>query len=97
VVMKAMLQDVAPRLRRGAVMRTATVTAPIPEGIIAAALAQLQRESPDVAIGSYPYYHDNGSHGVQLVARCRNPQALETAAAAFERIFRAAGAQPKRI
>lgn len=97
MVMKAMLEDIAPRLRRSPIVRMATVTAPIPEGLIAAALAKLQDENPDVAIGSYPYYRDDGSHGVQLVGRSRNAMALERVAAAFADIFRAVGAEPVRL
>jgi molybdenum cofactor synthesis domain-containing protein len=96
-IMKAMLEDIAPRLQRGAVTHAVTVTAPVPEGVIAGALAKLQDEMPDVAIGSYPYHREDGSHGVQLVARSTDHQAVERAAAAFETIFGEAGASPQRL
>jgi molybdenum cofactor synthesis domain-containing protein len=96
MVMKAMLADIAPGLPHGQSVHSVSVSAPIPEGIIAAALAALQAEHDDVSIGSYPYYREDGSHGVQLVARSRDAAAAEAVADAFEAIFRTAGATPAR-
>jgi molybdenum cofactor synthesis domain-containing protein len=94
-IMQAMLQDVAPRLARGRVVQAVTISAPIAEGAIAAALAKLQGEHDAVAIGSYPYYREDG-YGVQLVARGRDATAVEKVALALEEIVRNAGAEPKR-
>lgn len=94
-IMQAMLEDVAPRLARGQVIQAVAISAPIGEGAIAAALARLQGEHEAVAIGSYPYYREDG-YGVQLVARSRDPVAVEKVAQAIEEIIRNAGAEPKR-
>ena len=94
-IMQAMLQDIAPRLARGQVVQAVTISAPIGEGTIAAALAKLQGEHETVAIGSYPTYREDG-YGVQLVARGRDAAAVEKVAQAIEEIVRNAGAEPVR-
>jgi molybdenum cofactor synthesis domain-containing protein len=95
MVMQAMLEDIEPRLARGRVVKAVTISAPIAEGTVAAALAQLQGEHATVAIGSYPYYREDG-YGVQLVARGRDTAAVEKVAQALEEIIRKAGAEPQR-
>ncbi len=94
-IMQAMLEDIAPGLRRGRIVQAATISASIGEGTIAAALAKLQSEYPAVAIGSYPQYRDGG-YGVQLVARGRDGEEVEKVAQAIEEIVRSAGAKPTR-
>jgi molybdenum cofactor synthesis domain-containing protein len=96
MIMRAMLEDVAPRLSRGAVVVSATVSARIPEGRVAGPLARIQSEHPDLAIGSYPFYREDGS-GVQLVVRGRNAEAVEAAARAIERALEVEGATPARV
>jgi molybdenum cofactor synthesis domain-containing protein len=96
MIMRAMLEDVAPRLRRGAVVVTATISAPIPEGRIAGPLAQIQAEHGSVAIGSYPFYSPEGS-GVQLVVRGRDSGAVEAAVLAILAVLTAEGVSATRI
>ena len=83
MIMRAMLEDVAPRLTRGRVVVSQTISARTAEGRIAAALSHIQNENPCVAIGSYPFYGAEG-FGVQLVVRGRDSRAVETAAQAIE-------------
>jgi molybdenum cofactor synthesis domain-containing protein len=83
MIMRAMLEDVEPRLQRGGVVIAQTVSAKIAEGRIAAALARIQNEFSNVAIGSYPYYREDGA-GVQLVVRGRDSAQVEAAASAIE-------------
>ena len=94
-ILQAMLEDVAPRLCRGAVVLSATVSAPVAEGRIAAGLAALQKAHPGIAFGSYPYYRADG-YGVQLVARGIDKDAVEAAAEALVALLQAAGATPQR-
>ena len=94
-IMQTMLEDVAPRLERGRVVHSATISARIGEGTIAAPLARVQQEHPLVAIGSYPFYQSDG-FGVQLVARGTDLESVEKAAQAIERIVQEAGAEPVR-
>ena len=73
-IARGMLEDVAPRLTRGAVTRSVTVRLEnAREGDLAEALGALQAEYPDVSLGSYPWFQDapDGSitRGVALVAR----------------------------
>ena len=96
MIMRAMMEDVAPRLRRGSVVETATVNARIAEGRIAGPLARIQDGHKTVAIGSYPFYAEDG-FGVQLVVRGRDSAAVEAAAQAIETAIRAEGIEPARI
>ena len=96
MIMRAMLEDIAPRLKRGAVVHSRTVQARIGEGRIAEGLAAIQGDFPDLAIGSYPYYREDG-FGVQLVARGRDAAKVEAAALAIENLVRSQDAQPERV
>jgi molybdenum cofactor synthesis domain-containing protein len=96
MVMKAMLEELAPRLKRGAVVHVAAVEAYLPEGQIAAALAGVQSSHKTVSIGSYPFYREAGP-GTQLVVRGRKAEEVEAAAVEIERAVRAEGAEPVRI
>lgn len=95
-IMQAMLEDVAPRLSRGQMTHACTIAARVAEGAIAGALAALQTQFPDVALGSYPYYGPQG-YGVHLVARGQDSARVESASQAIETIIRAAGAEPSRL
>ena len=95
MVMRAMLEELAPRLTRGAVVHAVTVEAHLPEGQIAAALASIQKAHATVSLGSYPFYREAGP-GTQLVVRGRDPDAVEKAALAVELAVRAEGVEPLR-
>jgi molybdenum cofactor synthesis domain-containing protein len=96
MVMRAMMEDVAPRLRRGAIVTTATISAKIAEGRIAGPLARIQANCKTVAIGSYPFYSPEGP-GVQLVVRGRDPESVEAAAQAIEAAVAEEGIASARI
>lgn len=96
MIVRAMLEDVAPRLRRGRAVSTVTVSAAIAEGRIAGPLARIQADHKSVAIGSYPFYGPEGS-GVQLVVRGREATEVEAAAAAIEAALSAEAASFFRI
>src|ERR1700742_4458946 len=95
MVMRAMLEELAPRLTRGAVVHAVTVEAHLPEGQIAAALAAIQKDHATVSLGSYPFYRETGP-GTQLVVRGRDRLAVENAAVAVETAVRAEGGEPAR-
>jgi len=95
MVMRAMLDDLAPRLAKGALVVTSTVSAQVAEGSIAEPLARIQAEYAGVAIGSYPFYRADGS-GVELVVRGREPSAVEAATCAIERILGERGVTTRR-
>ncbi len=99
MVMRAMLEAIAPELPRDVAVTSVTVEAAIPEGTIAPGLAGLQKSHPDVAIGSYPFYREGTAQpfGAQLVIRGRDAGAVEAAAMALEEMVRALGAAPQRV
>jgi molybdenum cofactor synthesis domain-containing protein len=99
MVMRAMLEQIAPQLPHGPTVKSITVEASIPEGTIAPGLAELQKAHPEVAIGSYPFYREGTPQpfGAQLVLRSRDRDALERTALALEDILRKLGAAPQRI
>jgi len=99
MVMRAMLEALAPELPRGRTVQNVTLEAEIPEGLIAPGLAQVQKAHKDVAIGSYPFYREGAANplGAQLVVRGRDAEAVEAAAAAVEEMLRDLGAAPQRL
>ena len=71
-IMRGMLEDVGPRLRRGAVVISRTVRVEgSGEGVIAAPLEALAKQHPDLSLGSYPFYGPEG-YGSNLVIRGRD-------------------------
>ena len=66
--MQAMLESLAGRLERGAVMESRTVVAWIGEGDLAKGLKDVQARFPDVVMGSYPFV-DGVRYGSNLVLR----------------------------
>ena len=71
-IMRGMLEDVGPRLRRGAVIISRTVRVEgSGEGVIAAPLEALAKQHPDLSLGSYPFYGADG-FGSNLVIRGRD-------------------------
>lgn len=84
-IMTAMLEDVAPRLRTGAVVhaRTVRVTG-VGEGDVADILTVAARATRDLSFGSYPFGHGSvGEVGTNLVVRGRDEQAVEAAVVAL--------------
>jgi molybdenum cofactor synthesis domain-containing protein len=99
MVMRAMLEAIAPELPRDVAVTSITVEAQIPEGTIAPGLARLQEAHPGVAIGSYPFYREGTAQpfGAQLVIRGRDTHAVARAAAALESILQELGAAAQRV
>jgi molybdenum cofactor synthesis domain-containing protein len=99
MVMRAMLETIAPELPKGAAVQSITVEADLPEGTIAPGLADLQKAHQGVAIGSYPFYREGTAKpfGAQLVVRGRDGAAVERAAAVLEDMLRQLGAAPQRM
>ena len=82
-VMQAMLDEVAPRLATGVKMLSETVRADLREGDVGSELGEIAKANPEVAIGSYPFFDDNGPN-TNIVVRARDPQKLAQAKAAVE-------------
>ena len=82
-VMQTMLDEVAPRLATGVKMLSETVRADLREGDVGSELGEIAKANPEVAIGSYPFFDDNGPN-TNIVVRARDPQKLAQAKAAVE-------------
>jgi len=80
-IMQAMFDQLAPSLQGGTPVQSRAVHATgMLEGKIAEGLGQIQDRFPQVEIGSYPYYRENGG-GVALVAKGTDVAAIEAAIA----------------
>ncbi len=79
VIMRAMLEALAPTLKGGRKVMSVTVKAAVGEGTIGGPLAALQEAYPDVKMGSYPQM---GKDRVmtELVLRSSDAERLEEAA-----------------
>ena len=76
-IMRGMLEDVGPRLRRGQVVISRTVRVDgAGEGVIAAPLEALAKAHPTQSLGSYPFYGPEG-YGSNLVIRGRDEAEVE--------------------
>lgn len=97
-IMRGMLEDVGPRIKGGAVVRSRTIRGKgVREGDIAAALEALEAATNGaVTFGSYPWFSPDG-YGLHLVARSADPAALDKAAADLVELIRARGASPEEV
>lgn len=93
-IMQAMFEGIRHRLRTGAVMLSHTITIYKPEGALAAGLAEVQAQFPDVEIGSYPFAKVDAL-GAAIVLRCPDATRLTAAAEAVRALARALGAEPE--
>ena len=92
-IMTAMLEDVAPRLRTGAVVhsRTLRVTG-VGEGAVAEMLGAAARAERGLSFGSYPFgAGSTGEIGTNLVVRGRDGASLDAAVEGLRRALAGAG------
>ncbi len=80
VIMRAMLESIAPTLEGGRKIKSVTVKAAVGEGTIGSPLAAIQAEFPDVKMGSYPQMGQSRVM-TELVLRSHDEARLEQAAA----------------
>lgn len=93
MIMQVMLDSIEDRLTGGPKLLSATVSAQLAEGVLAAPLAALQARYPDVSMGSYPYYRQ-GSFGASLVFRCTDAGRLDAVTGEAVQMIRDLGAEP---
>jgi len=81
-IMQAMLEDVAPRLRTGAIVHVQTLkVSGVGEGAVADVLRAAANQRRDLSFGSYPFGHGSvGEIGTQLVIRGRDADQVDAAA-----------------
>lgn len=77
-IMNAMMDDVAQRLTRGVPMQVRNIEFRGGEGDAARPLGDIQKQFPNVVIGSYPFQAADG-FATNLVLRSRDLEALEKA------------------
>lgn len=89
VIMRAMLEALAPTLKGGKKVQSFTVKAAVGEGTVGGPLAALQAEFPDVKMGSYPQM-GHGKVMTELVLRSSDAALLAEAAAKVRAMVAAA-------
>lgn len=82
-IMQAMFASIKHQLKGGAPLLSKTISGPTSEGLIATELTQIQKNHPEVDIGSYPFFHD-GVLGVSLVIRGTDQAKIDAAAVQVE-------------
>jgi molybdopterin-biosynthesis enzyme MoeA-like protein len=93
-IMQGMLEGLLPGLQGGTPVRSRAVHADgMMEGQIAEPLGAIQSRFPQVDIGSYPYYRENGG-GVALVAKGTDDATLEAAIAEMTAMVAGMGLAP---
>jgi molybdenum cofactor synthesis domain-containing protein len=81
VIMRAMLESIAPTLEGGRKVMSLTIKCRVGEGTIGTAFGKLQDQHPDVKMGSYPRMGD-GTVMTELVLRSSDNDKLQAAAKA---------------
>jgi molybdenum cofactor synthesis domain-containing protein len=89
VIMKAMLEAIAPTLKGGRKVSSVTIKCAVGEGAIGGPLGRLQQEYPDVKMGSYPQF-GHGYVMTELVLRAADDARLAEAAAKVREMVRQA-------
>ena len=77
-IMQAMMDAIAPTLKGGAKMLSATVECELGEGTIGGPLGVIQDNHPDTMIGSYPRFEE-GNSSTQIVVRSRDEHKITAA------------------
>jgi molybdenum cofactor synthesis domain-containing protein len=89
LIMKAMLESIAPTLTGGRKVHSISIKSRVGEGNIGTPFAALQAQFPDVKMGSYPRMGD-GTVMTDLVLRSPDPERLnEAAKAVYEMVAKA--------
>jgi molybdopterin-biosynthesis enzyme MoeA-like protein len=83
-IMQVMLDAVTPRLASGKKIQSVTIAISRAEGDVADLFAAHQQTFPDVAMGSYPSFTENGFN-TQLVLRSTDSARLSAAKQGLER------------
>ena len=81
-IMQAMLDAVTPRLKTGKRMLSRSIPARAKEGDVAQPLGEVQKQFPDIGMGSYPSFEEGKGPTTTLVLRGRDAARLDEAEAA---------------
>lgn len=95
-IARAMLEDIGPRLKTGAVVHKVTVKGKgLREGDLAVKLGEIAAGATGVSVGSYPWYRATDDHGVALVARSVDEGALAGVRAELVALAESLGVKPE--
>ena len=83
-IMQAMLDEVAPKLKTGTKLLSATIRADAKEGDVGTELGAIAKAHPDAIIGSYPFFDETIGPNTNIVVRSRDPDKLKQVKAAVE-------------
>ncbi len=86
LIMQAMFEGIVDRLSGGEPMLIRSMATNLTEGMIAAALDELQERYQDLSIGSYPYFKQ-GKLGVNVVSRGTDKVRLDELAGELEEMI----------
>lgn len=93
-IMQAMFETLATTLKGGDPVLSRTLTGlGLMEGAIAAGLADVQAEFPDLDLGSYPFYRTGGG-GTAIVAKGTDRDAIDRAMARVATLMESLGVEP---
>lgn len=93
-IMQAMFDGLRQALKGGAPLLSRTVDADLAEGLMAERLAAIQRDHPEVEIGSYPRMRQ-GKPSAAIVLRSVDRATLERAVEAVKAMMRDLGGDPR--
>ncbi|MEO7851475.1 MAG: molybdopterin-binding protein [Rubrivivax sp.] len=92
-VMQQMVDSLAGKLRRGATVRSRSVTAYLTESQVARRLSQIQDGYPHIDLGSYPFQREE-RYGTTLVMRGTDEAGLDAMLEAVLRMIVELGGEP---
>lgn len=93
-IMRAMFEGIAPSLKHGIPIQSKTIHCYLGEGRLAEGLEKIQKDSPKVEIGSYPFW-SVGKHGVSIVVRGIDTALIAQAAEDVGKLMRRFGGEPE--
>jgi molybdenum cofactor synthesis domain-containing protein len=83
-IMQAMLDEVAPKLKTGTKLLSATIRADAKEGDVGTELGDIAKAHPEAIIGSYPFFDEKIGPNTNIVVRSRDPDKLKLVKEAVE-------------
>jgi molybdenum cofactor synthesis domain-containing protein len=83
-IMQAMLDEVAPKLKTGTKLLSATIRADAKEGDVGTELGAIAKAHPEAIIGSYPFFDETIGPNTNIVVRSRDPDKLKQVKEAVE-------------
>ena len=83
-VMQGMLDEVAPKLKTGTKLLSATIRADAKEGDVGTELGAIAKAHPEAIIGSYPFIDETQGPNTNIVVRSRDADKLAAVKAEVE-------------